>query len=319
MSSDGVAGDGVTGDGLAGAANSRTGIMLMLAAMFMFTCNDVLGKYLVGHFAVGQVVLVRSLAALVILVPFAFRGGIRPVIFVPRPGLHALRSVLMAIEGFGFYAAVAYLPLADTVTYWLAAPIYVAAMASVFLGERVDWRGWAAILLGFVGVVVALNPSSASLTGPALIALSGSACFAVSMVIGRQLRSTPDPTMMVWQMGAAVVSGALALWLIPGSWRGMSLFQTGQLCILGVVALAAHVMTNRSLKHAPAAVVMPFQYSLLPWAMLFGAIFFADRPTTPMLAGSALIVAAGLYIALRKPLPRQDGQPYNPVADSQTE
>lgn len=285
---------------LPGADNARTGILLMLIGMFLFTCNDVLGKYLVSHFAVGQVVLVRSLAALAILAPIAFQGGIRPVIDVPRPGLHALRSLLMAIEGFSFYAAIAYLPLADTVTYWLAAPIYVAALAALFLGERVDWRGWAAILAGFLGVIIALNPSQASFTGPALIALSGSLCFSVSMVIGRKLRATPDPTMMVWQMAAAAASGVLALWLLPAPWQAMSLSQIAQLCLLGVVALAAHVMTNRSLKHAPAAVVMPFQYSLLPWAALFGAIFFSDVPTIPMLSGAALIIAAGLYIALRK-------------------
>lgn len=282
-----------------GSANARTGILLMLAAMFLFSANDVLGKYLVGQFAVGQVVAVRSLCALIVLTPFALRGGIGPVLAVPHPGLHALRSVLMAVEGFGFYAAVAYLPLADTVTYWLAAPIYVAALAAVFLGERVDWRGWAAILLGFGGVVVALNPSAASFTGPALIALCGSVAFSVSMVLGRRLRTTPDPTMMVWQMSAAVVSGVLALWFLPGAWRAMSLFELGQLGLLGVVALGAHVMTNRALKHAPAAVVMPFQYSLLLWAVIFGVLFFGDVPGLPMLAGAALIVVAGLYIALR--------------------
>ena len=286
---------------LPGDANPRTGILLMLAGMFMFTANDVLGKHLVAHFPVGQVVLVRSLAALVILAPLAFRGGITPVVAVPRPGLHALRSALMAIEGVSFYAAIAYLPLADTVIYWLAAPIYVAVLASIFLGERLDWRGWTAILVGFAGVILALDPSAASLSGPALIALGGSLVFSVSMVIGRTLRSTPDPTMMVWQMAAAVISGALALWLLPFPWQPMALTQVAQLCLLGVAALAAHLMTNRALKHAPAAVVMPFQYSLLPWAVLFGAVFFADTPTTPMLTGAALIIAAGLYIALRRP------------------
>ena len=284
-----------------GSASARTGIALMLAAMFMFSANDVLGKYLVGQFAVGQVVAVRSVAALLVLAPLAFRGGISPVVFVPRPGLHALRSVLMAVEGFGFYAAVAYLPLADTVTYWLAAPIYVAALATVFLGETLDWRGWLAILLGFAGVLIALEPSRASFSGPALIALGGSLAFAISMVLGRKLRATPDATMMVWQMGAAVISGLLALWLLPAGWKPMGLPDIGMLGLLGAVALCAHVMTNRALKHAPAAVVMPFQYSLLVWAVLFGALFFHDTPKPTMLVGAALIILAGLYIALRKP------------------
>ena len=114
---------------------------------------------------------IRSLSALTVLMTILLRYGLGPLWRVDRPALQSLRAGLLAVEGLGFYAAVAYLPLADVVTYWLAAPIYVVAMTSLVLGERVSRRIWAAIGLGFVGVVIALAPSQASLTPAAGIAL----------------------------------------------------------------------------------------------------------------------------------------------------
>lgn len=277
----------------------RIGILLMLGGMLMFSANDVLGKQLMSTFSAGQVMLMRSLSALLILLPFLLRSGLRRIVTVEYPGLLATRAALMAFEGISFYFAVGFLPLADVVTFWLAAPIYVAAMASLFLGEKVGLFSWAAIMTGFVGVVIALNPSAQSLTPAALLALAGSACFSVSMVLSRKLRSTPDTVMIFWQTVGAVLGSLIWIGFVPDSWQPMDVMSLAALCFLGVVAMVAHIMVNRSFKHANASVVMPFQYSLLIWAILFGVIFFGDMPRPAMLAGAALIVAAGLFIAVR--------------------
>ena len=100
-----------------GQTSERTGILLMLAAVLTFSLNDVLGKFLVAVFPVGQVVVIRSLAALAVLGPIALRGGVRSLMRPDQPRLQALRAMLMAGESFCFYAAVAHLPLADTVTF----------------------------------------------------------------------------------------------------------------------------------------------------------------------------------------------------------
>ncbi len=280
--------------------SARIGILLMLAGMFMFSLNDVMGKWLMGSYSVAQLMAIRSLSALVVLTPFLLRDGLGQLWRVNHPALQSLRAGLLAVEGLGFYAAVAYLPLADVVTYWLAAPIYVAALAPLVLGERVSRRVWAAIGLGFVGVVIALAPSQASLTPAAGIALLGSAAFAGAMLLGRKLRGTPDTVLVAWQIvGALVTSGAIIA-LTPGAWVATPPPRDlAALCLLGVVAMAAHILVNRSFKHAEAAVVMPYQYSLLIWAILFGALFFADTPRSAMLLGAGLIVSAGLIIARR--------------------
>ena len=278
-------------------ANVKVGIGLMLAGMLMFSLNDVMGKWLLGSYSVAQLMAIRSLSALMVLTPFLLRDGLARVWQVDRPALQALRAGLLTAEGFGFYAAVAYLPLADVVTYWLAAPIYVAALAPLVLGERVPVAVWAAIALGFAGVVVALEPSADSLTPADGIAVLGSAAFAGAMLLGRKLRSTPDTVMVGWQIGGALIASAIILAFNTEAWQPTPPRDLMALCLLGVVAMLAHILVNRSFKHAEAAVVMPFQYSLLVWAVLFGAIFFADIPRPAMLLGAGLIVASGLFIA----------------------
>ncbi len=118
------------------SGSARLGVLLMLLGMVMFSLNDVLGKWLVATYSVGQLMLIRSIAALVVLAPFFWRVGWRRLVEVDRPKLHLLRSALFAFEASGFYFAVAYMPLADAMTYWLAAPIYVAALSPLMLGEK---------------------------------------------------------------------------------------------------------------------------------------------------------------------------------------
>lgn len=281
-----------------GLSPATTGVAAMLLGMLMFATNDALGKWLVTNYALGQVVLIRSLAALVMLLPMLWKTGLVPLVTVERPGLQLTRVLLSTIEVFCFYFAVAYMPLADVMTYWLAGPIYVAAVSPFLLGETVGWRRWSAIMVGFVGVLVALQPSAATLTLPALISIAGSAAFAFMIVSGRQLRNTPDTTLAFWQlMGAGIVGAFLA----PFDWKPIgSASDLALLCLLGVVSTGAHLLVNRALKLADAAALAPLQYTLLLWAIVFGWMFFGDIPQTHTLAGGALIVASGLYIVFRE-------------------
>lgn len=277
--------------------SARLGIAVMLFAMFLFAANDTLGKWLVATYSVGQVLLIRSLAALLILAPFLWMMGPRRLLVVERPGLQALRVALSTAEVFCFYAAVIWLPLADVMTYWLAAPIYVAAVSPFLLGERVGWRRWTAIAIGFVGVLVALEPSAATLTAPAFISIAGSMCFAGMIVLSRALRGTPDTTLVFWQTTGALAAGIATAgfgWVTPSGVDFMLL------ALLGVLAMLGHVCVNRSLKLADAATVVPYQYTLLFWAVVLGFLVFGDVPRLPMLIGAGIIVGAGLFIFFRE-------------------
>ena len=275
----------------------QLGVLLMLVGMFLFSLNDAMGKWLVASYGVGQVLLIRSLAALVILAPFLWMFGPARLFRLERPKLQAARVVFSTAEVFCFYAAVRELPLADVMTYWLAAPIYVAALSPFLLGERVGALRWAAIGIGFVGVLVALTPSGDVSPFATTVAIIGSMCFALMVLTGRSLRRTPDTALVFWQLVGAGLAGLV---LAPFEWVSPSGIDWTLLALLGVVAMGAHLCVNRALKLADAALVAPLQYTLLPWAIILGWLFFADVPNALMLAGGAIIIGAGLMLLIRQ-------------------
>jgi drug/metabolite transporter (DMT)-like permease len=273
------------------------GIALMVLGIFLFCCNDALGKWLLASYSVWQMLLIRSLAALLLLSPLIWRAGVASFTAAPRPGLQIARVLLSVTESIMFFWAVTYLPLADTVTFYLAAPIYVTALSAIFLREQVGWRRWSAVAVGFAGVLIALRPSAATLTLPALIALTGSLFFAIFLIITRMLRGTSEVVMVSGTFGAMlVVSGIVA----PFGWVGPSARDFVLMMVLGVVATVAFACVNRSLKLSPASVVVPYQYTMIVWAVALGALVFGDVPDADTLTGSAIIVMAGLYIFWRE-------------------
>ncbi|RAI58861.1 DMT family transporter [Roseicella frigidaeris] len=270
------------------------GILLMLAAVLLFSLNDVLGKWLVASYAVGQVLVLRSLAALAALSPLAWRRLRAARFRAERPGLQALRVALGAGEASCFYWSVGHMPLADAMTYWMAAPVMVAGLSALLLGERVDARRGALVLLGFAGVAIALGADFTGPLLPSLVALGGALLYALFLLCSRQLRATPDVLLATFQMLGGLALG-LAL-LGAGGWRTPDATDLALLLLLGLAATLGHVGVTRALKLAPASVVVPYQYSFLLWAALFGWLVWGDLPGLEMLAGAALIVGAGLLL-----------------------
>jgi len=270
------------------------GILLMLVGMFLFSLNDTLGKWLVAGFTVGQILLLRSVAALIALSPMIVRsGGFFRTLKVERPWMHVLRVILVVTEVAAFYWSVRYLPLADVVAYYMASPLFVAALSAPLLGERLGRARWIAVIIGFVGVMIILRPSSQAFSLPALVALGGSLTFAFIMLITRSLRTTNGMTLIVWQTLATLIAGAAT---VPFAWVPPTLVDALLLGSLGFASTLAHVCVNHSLKLAPAAVVVPYQYSLLLWGIVFGWTIFGDRPDPWMLAGAVVVCLSGFYL-----------------------
>ncbi len=142
-----------------------------------------------------------------------------------------------------------------------------------------------------------MQPSAQTVSAPALIALGGSVCFAVLMLVTRQLRGAPDLALASSQFVGTLAFGAA---LLPLGWRTPPLPDLGLFALAGAISVAALLCVNRSLKLAPASVVVPFQYSMIVWAVMFGYFAFGDAPSRATLAGAAIIIAAGLYIFLRE-------------------
>jgi drug/metabolite transporter (DMT)-like permease len=283
---------------LRGGARSPllAGIGLMLVGVAMFSFGDVLGKLIVTTYSVGQLLLLRAFAALLLLSPLIWRHR-AAFLRLDRPWLQLGRVMLSTLEVAAFFLAVAYLPLADVVTYYLACPIFVTALSAVFLGERVGWRRWSAVVAGFCGVLIALQPSAQTVTWPALIALGGSLSFSVLMLLTRSLRATPDIVLASTQFIGTLVFGAA---LAPFGWAPPSWHSLGFFAAAGWISVCALFCVNRSLKLAPASSVVPYQYSMIIWAVMLGYLVFGDVPSAATLIGAAIIVAAGFYIFLRE-------------------
>jgi len=273
------------------------GILFMLVAVFLFGFNSAAGKWLVAKYSVGEFLLLRSTMTLILLLPLIWRAGWRVFANAPRPGLQLLRVVLSSLEIAMFFWAVGYMPLADTTTFYLAGPIYVTALSVLLLGERVGWRRWTAVLVGFCGVVIALRPSAASVTLPALIALGGSMIYALLMITTRALRETDQTVLMTTQLLGILLFAAV---MAPFGWVAPALPDLMLLAGIAVLQVVSLFCSVRSLQLADASVVAPYQYSLILWSVLFGWQVFNEVPDAYTMIGAAIIVAAGLYIFWRE-------------------
>jgi len=238
----------------------------------------------------------RACAALIVLLPMVWRHR-AAFTQLERPWLQLLRVTLSTLDVAAFFLATVYLPLADVITYYLASPIFVTALSPLVLREHVGWRRWSAVLVGFCGVLIALRPSSQMVSWPALIALGGSLSFALLMLITRSLRRTPDIVLASSQFAGSFTLGAL---MSPFGWVTPGIGSLGLFAAAGCISVAALLCVNRSLKLAPASVVVPYQYSMIVWAVMFGYFAFGDVPSIATIAGAAIIIGAGLYIFLRE-------------------
>ncbi len=269
-----------------------TGVALAALGYFLFSLNDALGKWMVEDHSIGLILLARSLAALIVLLPFAMRAGAQSVFKVEKPGLNALRALLTTLEVCFFYASILYLPLAEVMTFYMAAPIFTAIL-SAFAGQKVSLRSWAIILLGFIGVLIALRPGAEVFNPASLIAVAGSLMLSLMLLMTHHLKKVPDLTLVLWQTVGALIAGAA---LAPIGWRTPGALDIALLSMLGVVALIAHVLMNRSVKVTRPHVVAPLQYTLLLWGIVFGYLFFSDIPKLTTMAGAALILLASLLL-----------------------
>lgn len=273
------------------------GILFMLAAMTIFSLVNVFSKMMVVAYPPAQLFFIRGFGAIATLLPFLARDNFAAARNVPRPGLQVLRMALSVSDGMLFFTAIKYIPLADATTCYLAAPIFVTAFSAIFLGEHVGWRRWAAVVAGFIGVLIALRPTGATVSWPALIALAGCLCQSIFMIVTRYVRGTSNIFLATTQVVGSFVFGGMvsAFLFVPPTWILVVL-----LLVSGVVNVAAVLCLNRSLILAPASVVAPFQYTMIVWAIVLGFLVFGDVPSLNTMTGAGIVACAGIYIFLRE-------------------
>ncbi len=271
------------------------GVLLYLAGVAMFAFNDALGKWLVKDYGVGQLMLLRTIGAGVVLAPMVI--SLRAKLIDPRrPGLQVLRVLCAAADTFAFYYATRTMPLADVMTFYMATPLMITAMSAPLLGEKVERFRWVAVLVGFVGVLIALRPSSQMLSWGAPIALLGAIAYALSQTITRDLRGIHWVPLVLWQFVGTGLVGAAT---IPWAWTTPGLFDLGLMFLVGVVAMICIICVVRALGLARVAVLAPLQYTGLLWAAILGWLVWRDAPSLPIIIGNAIIIGSGLYVVAK--------------------
>jgi drug/metabolite transporter (DMT)-like permease len=272
------------------------GVAILLLSSAIFAFSNAIAKWSAQAFPIGEAMMIRSAVAVVLIAPFA-----RPTAMVralgANPGLHLLRVAFSAGEVGCFYWALASLQLVDVTTFYLAAPILLTVIAALSLNEGIGRARWLATLAGFAGVLIALRPSSAAVSSPALIALAGSTMYSVVLAATRQLHQTPKGVLVASQFIVLLAASAAT---VPFAWVTPSPAQALMLGLVGVLSMLGNVAVARAFQLAPASALAPFQYVSILWSALFGYLAFADVPDGATLLGAAIIIGAGLFILLRE-------------------
>ena len=271
------------------------GIGLYLLGVALFALNDALGKWLVADYGVGQLMMLRSIGAVIVLAPIILSLPVK-LVDSRRVPLQILRVLCASVDTFSFYYATRYLPLADVMTFYMAAPLIVTALSAPLLGEKVERFRWIAVMIGFVGVVIALRPSPQMLSLAAPLALFGAVMFALNQTITRKLRDVHWLPLVFWQFVGGGLIGAAT---VPFAWTPPSAFDVGLMALVGVVSMLCFIFITRALSLARAAVLAPLQYSAILWAAIMGWLIWRDAPTWPIILGNAIIIGSGLYVAAR--------------------
>ena len=270
----------------------------MLFAVFLMSVLDVIAKILLYKFSVAQMTFLRGGFSLIILGAIgAIRYGVKSF-DTQIPGWHLLRTVLMMISSFAFFAALALLPLVNIFVIVFVAPIVVAALSGPLLGEKVGLWRWSAVLIGFSGVLIILEPSTEFSLAGTIYALIGVVTYALNTLTTRKLSGRESPLNLSFYIffGPTILGAAISIfdWIPPTMWDWFLFFLTG------LVGGFAFLFFNIALKKAEASFLASFEYTGLLWASLAGYFIFNEVVDSKIWLGAAIIIFGGVIILYRE-------------------
>lgn len=295
---------------------SRTlqGIVCVIAGMVLFVGQDLLMKGMLTTYPVWMLIFVRSVVALLTLLPLVLWLGAPHRIYTPLWPWYLARAVLFA-GGFAmFYAAFPLMGLAEVTTLFFAAPLMTATLAAVFLQEKIGIHRVLALLVGFAGVVIAVNPTGGNFGWISILPVMTALTYAISQTIVRKIGE--QDTSLVIGLYTISLSGVVIIPIgfavtqvieitpdlihLRMSWPVPALDGLGMLALLGGIGTVAYTLVSRAYQIASASVIAPFDYSYLPLAALFGYLVWGEVPHFTTFVGMVLIVSSGMYTAYRE-------------------
>ncbi|MEM8838426.1 MAG: DMT family transporter [Pseudomonadota bacterium] len=291
------------------------GMTIMAAAMLLAPGMDIIAKYLGTHEAVGAALitfcrfLIQAVVLLVLLIGLTALGYKARIMPNNLYG-NMLRGAMMGFAAFLFFIAVTFMPVADAISVFFVAPFIVTILSAILLGEDVGWRRRVAVLFGFAGALIVIQPSFEEVGFATLLPVGTAFIYSLYLILTRKIASGDDePLAMqcaagiggVLMMGALLILGAT---ILPLSSLSPALPQTelawSLILMLGLIGTVAHLMIVIACQKAPASILAPFQYLEIIGATVLGLLVFGDFPTPVKWIGIAIIIGSGFYIFLRE-------------------
>lgn len=293
------------------------GVGCMCIGVLAFTIQDLIIKRISGTYAAHEIVFIRSFLALPFTLVIAhFETGLRRL-NTPRIGAHMLRGSVLFLAYTTYYLGIAALPLAMAVAISFAAPLFITALAGPLLGEKVGKVRWFAVLLGFLGVIIVMKDGLGMLEWAVLLPVLSALFYALAQLHGRHIGATESASTMAVYInlmffilsglaGLVIGNGGFSAWSHPSLTfllRAWTWPATPDLMLIlgcGVAATIGNYCLSQGYRMAEANLAAIFEYTALPWAILWGFLFFAQLPGYSTLAGVGLVVVAGVTIAFRE-------------------
>lgn len=282
----------------------------MASAMILLPTMDAIAKYMASFegMSPGQVTFYRFFFQLVCMLPLLATAAGRSAFSAKRPWMNLLRGALHGAASLLFFAAVKYMPLADVFAIYFVEPFMLTALSALFLGDKVGWRRWLAIVIGFGGAMIVIQPSFAIFGLKALLPVACAFLYALYLFMNRAVGEADSPlTMQIMAgLGGTVFMAAA---LFAGSSAGIADFEPSLptsalglvlLLILGSISGYAHMLVVRAFRLAPLSLLAPFQYFEIISATVLGYAIFGDFPNLSKWIGIAIIVGSGLFIIWRE-------------------
>ena len=280
--------------------NERLGILLMIITTIVFASQDGLSKYLATEYNVYMVVMIRYwfFAAFVISMSSRRTGGIKRVAKTKSPILQIFRSLILVAEMCITILAFTLLGLAETHAIFASYPLIIAMLSGPILGEYVGWRRWLAISVGFIGILIILNPGNGIFSPYALVPLAGAILFALYGLLTRYVGQYDNSSTSFFWTG---VVGSIAMTVVGlNFWDPVSKSDWSIMLLLSASGVVGHYLLIKCYEVAEASAVQPFAYLQLIWASMIGIIIFEEQITTNVLIGACIIVGAGLFTLWRE-------------------
>jgi drug/metabolite transporter (DMT)-like permease len=274
------------------------GILLILAAVFFFSCSDAASKYLTGTLPALQVSWFRFVVFVIVMVPAAIAlhgwAGLR----ARQPGLQIIRAFGVLGSAVLFVIGLGVLPMAEATTMAFVSPIFVTALSIPLLRETVGLRRWVAVLVGLLGVMIVVRPGLSAFNPAAIYPILSALSWAVALVVTRKTTNGDSP---VTALAYAAILGFVVLSaIVPFEWVAMGWWEILLGVVTGITSTVAQGLIVMAYRHASASLLAPFFYSQLVWSVGLGIVVFGHMPDLWTFAGAAVIVGSGVYTAHRE-------------------